>query len=136
MLNEKETLFNWVTPNVSNHGRSVTEDLRVNTKHEAIYLGNPFIEQYFKGTDPNDIRIALVNMDSAETPFIVINPNKGVPFFKLRKEGKGSAPRINNKFLTKLFVTKFKIREGAIALFDLKPFQSFNGMMFFSINIR
>jgi hypothetical protein len=74
MLHEKDTMFNWVIPNTTSQGRAIKEDFRINCKHNYLYVGSKFVDRHYKGTDLNDLRVAFVNLDNGDNPFLVINP--------------------------------------------------------------
>lgn len=136
MLHEKEKTFNWVTPKTLATGRNISEDFRVNIKHNSVYVGHKFMDQYYKGTDLNDVRVAFLGLENSDSPFLVINPNQGIPFFKFRANkgnSKHPSPTVSSKHLTGLLKTKFNAKDNEILSFKLVPFQRFNGMMFYSI---
>ena len=137
MITEKDNLFQWLVPTSSATGKRITEDMRVNAKHYQLYVSRSFISKYFKGTDLSDFRVAFVNMENNESPFAVFNPIKGVPFYKFSlNRGHDSSPSIGNKALCDAFVKKFNLHEKSVTAFALTPFQSFNGMMFFAIEVK
>jgi hypothetical protein len=135
MFTEKEKTFDWLVPKTGINGRVISEDFRVNTKHNAIYLGYRFMQKFYKGTDLNDVRVAFIGLTNSDNPFLVVNPNQGIPYFKFKtsKGNKNPSPSISSKFLSELFKCKFNIKSDQIISFELEPFQRFNGMMFYSI---
>lgn len=137
MFTEKEKTFSWVIPSIPTQGRVLSEDFRVTTKHNTLYIGHSFMEKYYKGTDLNDVKIAFLGLENGDSPFLVVNPNQGVPSFKFKcSKGKSKhpSPCLGNKRLTGLFKLKFKAKEETLS-FDLEPFQRFNGMMFYMLKL-
>ena len=139
MLHAKELTFNWVVPTTSTQGRVLSEDFRVTTKHNTLYIGHSFMNKYYKGTDLNDVRIAFLGLQNGDDPYLVVNPNQGIPFFKFRcsknHDARHPSPCFCNKNLTELFKLKFKAKDETLS-FTLEPFQRFNGMMFYFMKLE
>jgi hypothetical protein len=136
MLHEKDQLFNWIVPE-NRPGKRITEDLRVNVKHNTLYLGYSFMDANYPDIDRNNVKVSFL-LNEGEGKFLVINPSQGVPFFKFNASTKGNdnkhkSPALANKSLVIRFVKSFQLKSDDIRAFKLVPFQKINGMMLYSI---
>lgn len=133
MLHEKDQLFNWVVPNSGSRSRNKS-DFRVNFKHGNLYIGRDFLLAEYTGIDLTSVRVAFLL--EGKTPFLVVNPRDGVPFYKfasyINAAKKQNSPTCGSKQLTKLFRERFLITEE-FKDFKLEKFQEINGMMFYHI---
>lgn len=140
MFTEKDKTFNWLVPvSSSGVGRKITEDFRATLKNNTVYVSYDFLNKYYKGTDLNDVHVSFIGLQDEDNPFVVINPNIGIPYFKFfpgDKKAKRPNPSRSNKVLCDLIAKKFNAKRDSTLKFSLKPFQRFNGMILYLMELK